>query len=85
MYIYCRVPHYVCNPQVFSEIDVVANLQIAAKKGSKLTACHCCKALCTIGAPLPIYQSWNVLKWQPDQVCGLQCNISAVCVVYNLC
>ena len=54
--------------QVFSEIDVVGHLQMAAKKGSKLTALNCCQALRTVGAPLPTYQSWNVLKWQPDQV-----------------
>ena len=47
---------------------MVGNLQIAAKKGSRLTAGHCCKALRTIDAPLPPYQSWNVLKWQPEQV-----------------
>jgi hypothetical protein len=54
--------------QVFSEIDVVGDLQMAAKKGSKLTALNCCQALRTVCAPLPTYQSWNVLKWQPDQV-----------------
>jgi hypothetical protein len=53
---------------VFSEIDVVGDLQMAAKKGSKLTALNCCQALRTVCAPLPTYQSWNVLKWQPDQV-----------------
>ena len=54
---------------MFTEIDVVGHLQVAAKKGSKLTAYHCCKALTTINASLPLYQSWDVLKWGSDQVC----------------
>ena len=64
--------------QVFSEIDVVGHLQMAAKKGSKLTALHCCQALRTVGAPLPTYQSWNVLKWQPDQVSHMSVTVGIV-------
>ena len=68
-YLYKRSMASLFSPtQVFNEIDAVSHLQKAAKQGSHLTARLCCQALTSIGASLPPYQCWNVLKWTTEHV-----------------
>lgn len=54
--------------QIFTDIDAISHLQIAAKQGSRLTAKLCSEALTLSNSPLPPYQCWDVLNWSLDHV-----------------
>ena len=56
----------ICFSQIFTDIDAISHLQLAAKQGSRLTAQLCSEALTLSNAPLPPYQCWDVLSWTAD-------------------
>lgn len=53
---------------------------MAAKNGSRLTAKYCCQSLSTIGADLPAYQCWDVLRWDTDCVSAWVEDIGLSCL-----
>ena len=53
---------------MFSDIGAIESLQEAAKRGSRLTAKLCCRALVTCDAAPPPYQCWDVLRWTSKNV-----------------